>query len=361
MKKHKILKRILISLGVIIGVIVLFVGGALVFATVTTLKVEDTEAMEVKGQASAKIETDKEINILTWNTGYGALDERQDCYWDGGKGSIGESEEVVRENLDAMINKIKEVDPDVIFLQELDLDSKRSYFVDELKLFSEAFPEDKYDNSYACNFKAGYIPIPLSDMTGRVEAGIAVFSKYDVEEATRIQLPIPFSWPMKLFNLKRCLLINRLPIEGSDKELVLINLHLEAYDDGEGKAKQLAMLMDIMKEETKKGNYVIAGGDFNQTFSTTNYEKYPKRDDYVCPVVDASLYPDFSFVMDDTYPTCRSLIRAYVGEDKETFPYYMIDGFVVSNNVEIQKLETINLEFKNTDHNPVNLVVTLKG
>ena len=46
-----------------------------------------------------------------------------------------------------------------------------------------------------------------------------------------------------------------MPIEGSDKELVMINLHLEAYDDGEGKAKQLAMLMDRMQEEVDKGNY----------------------------------------------------------------------------------------------------------
>ena len=47
---------------------------------------------------------------------------------------------------------------------------------------------------------------------------------------------------MSLFNLKRCLLIERLPIENSDKELVLINLHLEAYDEGEGKAKQTAIV-----------------------------------------------------------------------------------------------------------------------
>ena len=40
-----------------------------------------------------------------------------------------------------------------------------------------------------------------------------------------------------------------MPIEGSDKELVSINLHLEAYDDGEGKAKQLKQLMDLLKEE----------------------------------------------------------------------------------------------------------------
>ena len=45
----------------------------------------------------------------------------------------------------------------------------------------------------------------------------------------------------------------RLPIENSEKELVLINLHLEAYDDGEGKIAQTNMLKEIMKEKASKG------------------------------------------------------------------------------------------------------------
>ena len=52
-----------------------------------------------------------------------------------------------------------------------------------------------------------------------------------------MQLPCPFSWPTRIANLKRCLLVERIPIADSDKELVLVNLHLEAYDDGEGKGK----------------------------------------------------------------------------------------------------------------------------
>ena len=196
-------------------------------------------------------------------------------------------------------------------------------------------------------------------MTGKVDAGIATFSKFQLSDSERVQLPIPFAWPMKLFNLKRCLLVNRIPIEGSNKELVIINLHLEAYDDGEGKAKQLAILMDTMKEEKEKGNYVIAGGDFNQTFSTTNYQKYPKMNDWVCPVIDASNYTDFTFRMDDTHPTCRSLYKTYADADKTNFQYYMIDGFIVSNDITINHLETIDLDFKNTDHNPVSMKITL--
>lgn len=360
MKKRKVLKIVLKSVGLLMAVIIAFAGCFVIFASATTLKVKDSEAVDIVGSADNEVDLSRPINLLTWNVGYGALDERQDCYWDGGKGVDGESEETVQENIDAIKSKIKELNPDIFFLQEIDTDSKRSYRINELDSFKQTFAADKYNSSYALNFKAGFVPLPLYNPTGKVEAGISVFSKYKVSEAVRVQLPIPFSWPMSLFNLKRCLLINRLPIKGSDKELVLINLHLEAYDDGEGKAKQLAMLMDVMQSEYDKGNYVVTGGDFNQTFSPVDYKKYPKMNDWVCPVIEAENYPDFDFRMDDTYPTCRSLYKPYFDSDKENHQYYMIDGYIVSNNITIINLETIDLGFKNTDHNPVSMVISMK-
>lgn len=359
MKKNSVIKKLLIFLGAFIGVIVLFIGGFLIFASITTLKVKDQEAMPINGEVTNKVNINDTISILTWNMGYGALDERQDCYWDGGTGVDGESKEVVLANIDAIRSKIQEINPDIFMVQEIDVNSKRSYYIDELQSLEEIFTKNIYDYSFARNFKAGIVPLPLYNMTGRVDAGIATFSKYSIYNSTRIQLPIPFSWPMKLFNLKRCLLVERMPIEGTSQELVIVNLHLEAYDDGECKAKQLAMLMDLLQEEYDKGNYVIAGGDFNQTFSTTNYQKYPKMNDWVCPVIEAENYSSFTFIMDDTYPTCRSLYKTYYDSDKTNHQYYMIDGFIVSNNITINSLETINLDFKNTDHNPVSMTFKL--
>ena len=85
-------------------------------------------------------------------------------------------------------------------------------------------------------------------------------------QAQRQSLPVPFKWPIRVANLKRCLLVERFTVADSGRELVLINLHLEAYDDGEGKAAQTKMLREFLQAEYEKGNYVIAGGDFNQTF-----------------------------------------------------------------------------------------------
>ena len=358
MKKHKGLKITLISIGAVFALILSFIGGVLIFASATTLKVKDVEKMQVNASVQSEINKENSINLMTWNTGYGALDERQDCCWDGGKGVYGESKEVVQENINALKSKINEIDPDIFFVQELDLDSKRSFYINELGSFRETF-DQKYNNTFARNFKAGLVPSPLSQMTGKVDAGIATFSKFSINDSERVQLPIPFSWPMKLFNLKRCLLVTRMPIKDSDKELVMINLHLEAYSSEEGKAKQANQLMGLMKEEYEKGNYVVAGGDFNQTFNSIDLNKYPNNGDWDCPVMDASIYPDFAFKMDDSVPTCRSLKTPLVGYDKSTFQYYMIDGFIVSNNVTVSEIHTLDLGFKNTDHNPVTMNIKL--
>ena len=356
-RRHKVLKIVLLSISSFLLTIITFVGGFLIYASATTLQVKAVENKKINGQVSTLVDKTNNINLLTWNIGYGCLDERADFYMDGGKSVIGESKQNAIDNVTAMENKIEELNPDIFIIQEADVESKRSYSVNEVNMLRDKF--DAHENSFASNFKAGYIPIPVGNSLGKVYSGITSFSKYHMTEAKRVQLPIPFSWPISLFNLKRCLLVTYLPIKDNSNYVVLINLHLEAYDNGEGKAKQLKQLMDLMQEEYDKGNYVIAGGDFNQTFSNINYEKYPKMNDWVCPIIDVTEYPSFQFKMDDTNPTCRSLNKPYFDSDKEHHQYYMLDGFIVSNNVQVNTLNTLDLHFVNTDHNPVMMNVTL--
>ena len=39
----------------------------------------------------------------------------------------------------------------------------------------------------------------------------------------------------------------------------------------------------------------------------------------------------------------------------------MIDGFIVSENVRVDGIETMDKDFANSDHNPVRLRFTLEG
>ena len=336
------------------GTIIMVFGSFLAYAGATTLHTKPVEVVKVYGHASKAFNIAEAHSILTWNVGYCALDETADFFMDGGTGVRANSKAQVIANRQAITTAINEINPDICFIQELDIKSDRSKRVEQYGCFSAVLDTaHKYTNAFALNYKAGYVPYPLPTTLGKVESGIATYSKFPASKASRVQLPIPFKWPVSMLNLKRCLLVERVPIEGESKELVLINLHLEAYSDEAGKVKQFKMLYDIIDNEFAKGNYVIAGGDFNQVFSdySGTYEHYGNN--WEPPVINQSEYPGVLFKMDDATPTCRLLDKPYKGADHATFQYYMIDGFICTTNIEVDSVQTIDKEFKNTDHNPV--------
>jgi endonuclease/exonuclease/phosphatase family metal-dependent hydrolase len=213
---------------------------------------------------------------------------------------------------------------------------------------------------FALNFSVNFVPYPIPPI-GTVHGGLLTDSNYGIQSSQRISLPCPFSWPVRLANLKRCLLVNYIPIDGTDKYLTVVDLHLEAYDDGSGKAAQTEVLKNFLTSEYKKGNYVIAGGDFNQEFPGA-LEVYPNThtDLWKPGTLDESMIPeDFSFAYDTTIPSCRLNNQPYNADDTVNTQYYVIDGFILSPNVKLNTVNTLDEGFVNSDHNPVRLTVTL--
>ncbi len=292
---------------------------------------------------------------------------------------------------------------DVYFLQEVDKDSKRSFHIDETEYLKSSL---NMEGLFAYNFKCDFVPYPLPPIE-KVNSGIFTMTDLKVNSAARLALPESFSWPVKTCNLKRCMQETRIPLEGTDAELVLINFHLEAYDDGDGKIAQSKMLAEKLSKEYEAGNYVIAGGDFNQTFEgmdkypitnddgdgkiaqskmlaeklskeyeAGNYviaggdfnqtfegmDKYPitNTENWVPGIIGQDTLPEhFSFAVDDTYPTCRLLNAPYTGS-YETSQVYVIDGFIVSDNITVSDISVINTDFEYTDHQPVQMEISLK-
>ena len=360
-KKMNPLLKALIWILSIIGAIILCVALFFGWLTITEYRPADKEDVTVTSAFTDTYEIvpGSVMSLLTWNVGYGALDENADFFMDGGTSVMTASKQIVSYNLESMTDCIFELAPTFVFLQEVDVDSKRSYNTNEATYFYDTLNKKaKYQAALAYNFKVKYIPYPIPPI-GKVNGGIMTLSTHTISEATRIKLPTPFSWPTRLGNLKRCLLITRIP--AGEHELVLINVHLEAYDSGEGKIEQTKILKSVIEEEIKKGNYVIAGGDFNQTFSNIDTSMYPAYEGkWQCGNIDTSEFSGVTFLMDNSHPTCRSLDQAYAGSDKENFQYYMIDGFIVSDNISVLSCETLDYEFKYTDHNPVLLQFRLK-
>lgn len=344
------------TLGVLLAAAVL-VSGLLGYLTVTEYTPAYAENADRGSENLSEKINKNQLRIVSFNTGYGALGEDADFFMDGGEGVNPESEEAVRENMSEIERILSDFDADFILLQEVDTDSDRSFHINQWLQYEYSLED--YESRFALNYSCKYVPYPLTENIGKVNSGIATYSRYDVTSATRYSLPNSFSWPSRVANLKRCLLVTRIPIEDSEKELVLVNLHLDAYDDGEGKAAQTEQLLEFIQAEYAKGNYVIAGGDFNQTFPRST--AYPiENEEYWTPGTLDSLPYGWRYAYDDSNPTCRLLNEPYDPKSENT-QYYVIDGFIVSPNITIDEVTTVDCGFENSDHNPVVLDFVLQS
>lgn len=353
------MKKVLKILLIIVLVIIVAVGGLFGFLTVTEFKPADVEDADNVGDSTAELlpipASDGDFTILSWNIGYAGLGAASDFFMDGGTHSMAADKAAVNGYLEG-IRTVCSDDYDFIMLQEVDRNSTRTYKVDEAEALA------KGNTVFALNFSCPFVPNPntlIIEPIGKVNSGLLTCSSRSIVKAERISLPCPFTWPLRVANLKRCLLVSYIPIEGSDKQLVLVNLHLEAYDSGEGKIAQTKQLREFIKAEYDKGNYVIAGGDFNQVFPGS-LGVYPNThpDLWQPGELDGSMLPEgegWKFAYDPDTPTCRLLNQPYDPTDSVNTQYYVIDGFILSPNVELKTVETLDLDFANSDHNPVLL------
>lgn len=349
------IKPVLKILGVLIGAVLIFAIGLVGWLTVTEYNPEPVENLEISGTGTKKPVPGEKISVLTFNIGYGNLNKDSDSFLDGGTEVRSGDKNTVLSNMEGINSVIAETDADIFLLQEVDENSKRSYGINQREIFAEiAGGNSAIGLNYVCN----YVPFPVPTI-GKVRSGVVTLTDFEMENAERIALPCPFSWPVSAANLKRCLLVSYHNIEGTDRQLVVVNLHLEAYDDGEGKIAQTKMLWEILEAEYAKGNYVIAGGDFNQMFPKTE-EKYPifTAELWMPGALEESALPEgWRYVYDESTPTCRLLNKPY---DSETAQHYVIDGFIISPNVELLSVETLDARFEFSDHNPVLMEIVLK-
>jgi endonuclease/exonuclease/phosphatase family metal-dependent hydrolase len=356
MKKKTMLYLLFIFSPVILfGMYVAFM---LIFGTVTNFKPEEKIVLKESKTISNEL-NDSVVSFLSWNIGYSSLGNKADFFLDGGENIRSPKPEFQR-----YLNGINrflatQKDKDFILLQEVDENSKRSFFTNEYELFSKTFTE--HSAVFTENFKVNYIPVPMTSNSplGKVKSGLATYSKFTISENIRLQYPGEYDWPKRIFHLDRCLLLSRVSLENG-KELVVINSHNSAYDGGQLKPLEMEYLKALLLEEYDKGNYVIVGADWNQCPPNFAYDSFAKgnADDYFQSNIEEDFLPNgWTWSFDTKTPTNRKLSAPY--EKGKTFTT-LIDFYLVSPNVKVLEVETIDLDFAFSDHQPVSMKIKLQ-
>jgi endonuclease/exonuclease/phosphatase family metal-dependent hydrolase len=347
--KNMILIRNLLFIIVIIPVLAFIL--YLAYISLTDYRPKEKTAVISTRQSTKVLPVNSKFSVTTFNIGYCGLDSDQDFFMDGGRGSGSASQQQTLTNLSRITDFLKSQNSDFILIQEMDRKAKRSFYLDQLTYIAPHFPD--HNAAFTVNYKAAFVPVPLSHPMGSVLSGLASFSSYKADSWTRYQYPGGEAWPRQLFELDRCFLEARIPVNNG-KMLVLINSHLSAFDKG-GKIRklQLQFLKEHIMAEYQNGNYVIVGGDWNHSLPGTDPGKFPHKEALPFWLQDlpADFTPaGFKWACDPKTPTVRTNARPY----REGINYTaIIDGFLVSPNVEVVSVQGHQLHFANSDHNPV--------
>lgn len=349
-------KYIKISIYLIL-LIILSLAGFLLTAIITDYKPKEI-TLVFRADNNQKLNDTLEFDILTWNIGYCGLDKSMDFFYDGGT-QVRPSKEKSINNLTGVLDFLKsQNDLEFILLQEVDKKSKRSYRINQPGKIKTTLPEFKDNAYFGINYNVFFVPEPVTEPYGKVLSGLFSLSKFQPSNVTRYSLPGKYAFPKGLFLLDRCFLAERFPLENG-KELIIINTHNEAYDDGSHRKKQMQYLHYFMMKEYQSGNYIVAGGDWNlcPPDIRNKIEGYV-FDNKSFSIIDKNQFPpEWKWIFDNNTPTNRRLKKPY---DQKTTPVTIIDFFLISPNVENLGIENINRGFEHSDHNPVKAKFRLK-
>ena len=197
------------------------------------------------------------LRVMNYNVkfGGGRIDFFFDCF--GDRVLMQKSE--VLANLSALVEVINDYDPDLLVVQEVDVNSKRDAYVDQMQWLLD-HTKLRY-GVYASQWKADYVP---SDGLGAIDDGNGILSKYPLTGAERIQLALRTEQSSieRYFYLKRNVLTAKLEIPGKNPTFVVAT-HADAYSKDGTKRQHINRFKAELDRLAADGNTVLGIGDLN--------------------------------------------------------------------------------------------------
>jgi endonuclease/exonuclease/phosphatase family metal-dependent hydrolase len=194
------------------------------------------------------------LRVVAWNIKFGGA--RIDFFFDKWGDRVHMTVPEVLGNMERVAALVREVDPDLLIVEECDVNGKRSAYVDQLRFLLE-HTKLGY-GAYFSTWDSRYVAY---DGMGRIDEGVAILSKYRIVEATRIKSVdrTDQGYLTKKFYLHRA--IGRAVVELGAQRVAVFAVHAEAYDQDGTKQKQIAQVLELARRETLP---FVIGGDFNE-------------------------------------------------------------------------------------------------
>lgn len=198
------------------------------------------------------------IKVMTWNIkfGGGRIDFFHDCYGDR---ILMQRSEVIS-NMAKLATYINDaaVQPDIIFLQEADILSKHSAYVDQVQYLL-----DNTEMNYAVYASQWRVDLVPSDGIGKSDSGNAILSRWPLSNGVRHALPLIGTMPAyeRYFYLRRNYLTAE--VTPGANPLYLLNTHTTAYAEDDTRKRQLDQILAAATAHVDAGNTIVFGGDLN--------------------------------------------------------------------------------------------------
>ena len=242
----------------LIALLVLVVGFYFWASSPTLNSTEYSKLSKIDGFKSPI--NDTVFSIMTYNIGYlsGMTNNR----------AIAKPKELFDKNLEKVLVETKKVNPDIIAFQEIDYNASRSYNINqEQEIINLGYGY----SATAINWDERYVPFPywpISMHFGKVVSGQSILSKYPLKNHERVVLERVANAPFyrDAFYLERLAQVAIVTLGG--KDVVLINIHLEAFD-GNTRTNQFQEVVSIFNRYKEKYPTILLG-DFNSRARDTN-------------------------------------------------------------------------------------------
>jgi len=284
------------------------------------------------------------ITIFNWNIGYAGLGKESDFIMDGGENLLPPSKEIVEKNVAGIAGILKSHPSDFYIIQEVSKPDMLNLGVDVLGGVRDALPD--HSSWFTYDFNSHLIPTKWA-----LKHGLSTFMPFVKADMTVRRLP---NEPDRIGGIiQRQYHIQVTEFSENDREWALLNIHLSAFDEGGNiRVQQFERLLEIAGKYYAQGKHVVIGGDWNMQLTLTDFPNTTKEEDlfWLKKLPVDKLPEGWQLVFDSNIATIRTNERPYVkGENYTT----IIDGFLVSPNVDVLSISGIDTNFEYTDHQPV--------